>query len=348
MTDSRDSADNNGEVLEFISPPSIERQAHEWVVRLDDQPTAADRHGFKIWVNQSKAHRAAFEEMAGFWGEMDVLTQIVLPREQQSASAGRRYLFSSWGLGGHLAAAFSMVIAVALMFVPWGAGQQEYLTAIGEQKSIALSDGSKVLLNTNSQLRVDYNEERRKLTLLRGEAHFDVFHNAQVPFEVYAGEGLVRAVGTAFSVRLKARDVGVIVTEGKVEIDRAGAPTPATAQTPATGRQVEAGNQLIYDRQSIVTLEVAMLDDADEQLSWHEGNLVFDGETLEQVVQELKRYTPLQIRIPHKKTRQIKVGGVFKIGDLESFFEALERGFNIEVKEVVPGKVVHLLYKEKS
>lgn len=367
MTDERDlAADAGGSVLDFTGPATIERQAHQWMVRLDDQPCEADLQAFKLWVNQSKAHRVAFEGAVSFSGEMDVLAQIELPREQEAARRRAWAIGFPWQSFKPFAmSCCCLLIALVAVFMWQQPIHKEYTTAIGEQLTVELPDGSSVLLNTQSRLLVDYSRERRQLTLLRGEAHFDVFHNPDLPFEVYAGKGLVRAVGTAFSVRMKTRNVGVIVTEGTVEIDSVESsvsaihPTPepdnaahgsGASDTPepsllAAGLRVRAGSQLVYDRESIATVDIAEVEQMDEQLSWHNGHLVFNGETLKQVVEEVSRYTTLKIIIPEEKTRDIRIGGIFKIGDTESFFEALERGFDIQVKEVVPNKEVHLLYR---
>ena len=360
MTDDRDVTRAAGaEVLSFDAPESIEAEAHRWMIRLDDEPTIEDREAFKQWVNQSNEHRAAFEDVIGFSAEMDLVSQIVLPRERVSLEKGGASVFSGWGAFRHLATASCLVLALAVLVLP-GNPDEVYMTAIGEQKTVELEDGSWVLLNTNSRLRVDYHAEYRRLVLERGEAHFDVAHNKARPFEVYAGEGLVRAIGTAFSIHLRTRQVGVLVTEGIVEIDSIQPNESSELELPsdveavsrsapkARGMRVNAGHLLVYDRELITAVETAAVEQMDEQLSWHDGTLVFDGESLEQVVAAVSRYTQLKIIIPQKKTRALEVGGVFKIGDIESFLDALERGFEIEVKEVTPGKVVKILYKEKS
>ena len=367
MSEQQSSQNKRGEVLEFAASSSIEHQAQEWMIRLDDQPTPDDLQHFKRWVNQSKAHQSAFEEVVAFSAEMDVLSQIVLPREQMASRSGLFASLFAWTQFRWMAMACSgLLIAFVVTMLPPTDSGQYYVSAIGEQRRIALADGSSVLLNTNSEVRVDYLPDRRQLTLLRGEAHFDVNHDPARPFEVSAGKGLVRALGTAFTVHLRRRDVGVIVTEGRVEIARAdsvaasappesGAPpteaSPSADKTTAPALpppvQVKAGNQLVYDRESSATLERAEVAPGDGQLSWHKGDLVFDGETLAAVVEEVSRYTVIKIRIPEAKARQIKIGGVFKVGDTEAFFEALERGFGIRVDKTVPGKVVDL-YLDKQ
>ena len=114
---------------------------------------------------------------------------------------------------------------VVVTVFDFGDSQQAlYVTAIGEQKTITLADNSVVQLNTNSRLSVDYNDKLRGIHLIEGEAHFQVAHNPDLPFEVYTGTGVVRAVGTSFSVYIKHKQVEVVVDQGIVEIDTMPAP----------------------------------------------------------------------------------------------------------------------------
>jgi transmembrane sensor len=366
-------------VIDFPDTQSIEAQAAAWMAKLDtEEPSKQDLREFSRWVNEDESHREAFEGMIAFWDEMNVLTQAVLPREvidpgtadSPTQVATRRF---GWLARGSLAGAALMLLLVisTLWIVPSFQRPQPliYVTQVGEQKNIDLPDGSTVLLNTNSRLEVGYNELRRKLTLERGEAHFDVFHNPNRPFEVQAGKGLVRAIGTAFTVHVRKVDVEVIVTEGTVEVDRAepveASITFTTAQTSLSdvkksdeeivageehlpfeaGIQVKAGNKLVYDKEVLAQVKLAVASKVEEQLSWHEGMLIFKGEPLEQVVVEVSRYTGLKIVIPERKTRELKVGGIFKVGDTDSLFEALRDGFDIHVKEI-SDDTVYLISRE--
>ena len=118
-----------------------------------------------------------------------------------------------------------------------GMNKTSYSTAIGKQQLITLNDGSTVLLNTNSQIKVDYSDQARNITLVKGQAHFDVMPNPNQPFNVYAGTGLVKAVGTAFSVYLQPEIIEVTVTEGTVELSALDQPAPLT---PSVLRQPNA------------------------------------------------------------------------------------------------------------
>ena len=379
-----DSSDNSAAVLEFPDIKTVQTQASQWLAKLDaEQPSAQDLAAFKQWVNAAPEHRQAFEELVEFWDEMNILTQAILPREaaelsadtiagpsaaQANATAEYRPALSRYLAfpRAAFATAFVAMAAIVLTFALQIGSPTVYSTAIGEQKTLQLADGSTVQLNTNSTVEVDYSDSTRRLNLTQGEAHFDVAHNPDRPFEVYAGNRLVRAIGTAFTVHVRKIDVEVIVTEGTVEIDQpdepelntnisiAQAPNSATAGSSTTGSsktgsdtpvKASAGSVLTFSKDLIDDVEVMVGAQLQDQLSWRQGMLVFNSEPLQSVVDEVSRYTDLTIIIPERSAREMKVGGLFKVGDTESLFEALREGFDIHVKEV-SSNVVYLISTE--
>ena len=362
------SKDNGGAVLDFPENKSIQTQASEWLAKLDaEQPSKRDLADFKQWVNADSAHRIAFEELVEFWDDMNILTQAVLPRElltngllanelvankllPEQPSQRRPWYASMQTVMGAALLAIAAVVATITMQLP---STTIYTTGVGEQKTVQLADNSIVQLNTNSRLEVHYSDSTRRLTLSQGEAHFDVAHNPNRPFEVYAGQGLVRAIGTAFTVHIRKIDIEVIVTEGTVELDRAAQPTIETnikvdTNANSTAKptvKASAGSVLTYDKDLLNDVELMVASQLEKQLSWREGMLVFKGEPLQNVVDEVSRYTNLKIIIPERSAREMKVGGLFKVGDTESLFEALRDGFDIHVKEV-SNDVVYLISNE--
>ena len=355
MSHHSDTQPNQGAVLAFPEHKSTQTQASEWLAKLDaEQPSPQDLAAFKQWVNADPAHRIAFEELVEFWDEMNILTQAVLPRELMAPQAKpRRALAPIRAAMG--AAALAIVAVASILSLPLGTSI--YTTGVGEQKTIQLADNSVVQLNTNSRLEVDYSSDLRRLSLTQGEAHFDVAHNPQRPFEVLAGQGLVRAIGTAFTVHIRKIDVEVIVTEGTVEL--APAPTPQVTAVPIANSdstpqpkpdrrlQATAGSMVTFDKNLLSDVEHMVASQLEKQLSWRDGMLVFKAEPLQSVVDEVSRYTNLTIIIPERSAREMKVGGLFKVGDTESLFEALRDGFDIHVKEV-SNDVVYLISSDQQ
>lgn len=313
--------DGRRRVVDFPTPESVDTQAAKWLAILDsDNPPQHKVEEFKVWVNQSESHREAFEELLSLWDEMNILTQSVPPRRKK----GRNFVPRGFW-PGCLAAGLSLVVLAVLMLALLGPGAQEsiYVTEIGEQKTVRLPDGSSVLLNTNTWLKVDYDSELRRVQLERGEALFQIAKDSRRPFEVYAGDGIIRAVGTAFTVHLRNAAVEVLVTEGVVEIEKGRQKQPIPAAMPAAERtfappdfpalmpmsqpgpvpaQISAGTRAVFDLDEFDAVELAQLDmpRMDAQLAWRHGVLAFDQEPLEKVVEEMARYTSLKLVIPDR------------------------------------------------
>ena len=358
-----------GAVVDLSEQGSIDDQAARWVARLDfEEPNPTIVADFKRWINQSPAHWQAFESYVDLWGEMDLMAELVPPSRQQRRVWQwlPRPMAVSW-------VALAGIMIVTLLTLPLfnSPDAEVYVTAIGEQRQLQLSDGSSALLNTNTRMAVRYTAERREIHLLQGEAHFEVKHNADKPFEVSAGNGLVRAVGTAFTVHLRNDDVEVVVTEGVIEIDSVPPPDQAAAQattpahnqpatvvnpgqhtapavtpTPAQPR-VSAGAFATYDRHTAKHIVLAELEKIEQKTAWQQGLLIFDDEPLEQVVAEVGRYTSTRIVIQGSRLRQFKVGGQFKVGDTEAMFEALQISFNIRAK-MIADDLIYLVLDPKQ
>jgi len=259
------------------------------------------------------------------------------------------------------ASVLGLALLIPQFFLP-GFNQVEnpnglYSAAIGEQSSLKLADGSSVQLNTNSQIKVEYTEHHRNIHLIQGEAHFTVAKNKDRPFRVYAGEGRVEAIGTAFTVYLREWDVEVLVTEGEIEL-AAQAPTEERESIPGVeglGGKVpefylaipverlgslEAGEGatiIVSQRGDGKSTPIApKLESMDSKTrtrrdSWRTGLVLFAGDSLEDVVREISRYSPVSIEIVDPVLKKIRIGGQFRVGDIESMFDVLETNFDLEV-----------------
>jgi transmembrane sensor len=206
---------------------------------------------------------------------------------------------------------------------PSSALTREASTQVGERSFLVLADGSKVTLNTASSVRADYSGGERRLTLLRGEAFFDVAKDPNRPFVVTAGSRRVIAVGTAFNVRLQDRSVRVTLVEGKVRVMRSRpADNGVDAQDP-TGSAVTlvAGSALVTEADGPDRVERL---DANRATSWRNGKLVFEGERLEDVVAEMNRYSRETLVIAGPTLKDRKVSGVFEPTEGHAFAKALE------------------------
>ncbi len=338
-------------IVRFPDRKAIEEEAAIWVARLDarGELTAAELTLLKQWVSQSNQHKEAIDRMSALWGGFDILDEMNYT-EETSADILRPTWYSSpkWWATGAVAATLLVVSFVGII-----GGQQvgpeleqagHYLTVIGEQRTIALSDGSEVILNTNSEIKIDLRDSVRNIHLLKGEAHFDVASDKERPFLVHANGGIVKAVGTAFTVFLRKKAVEVTVSEGVVAlfpqtegsvVDEALGHAPASL-TPVAA--LTAGQNAVFGEE--VESMTRMSDEAlDRKLLWRGGFIAFAGEPLATVVADVSRYTDVVIEINDPLLEQLPIGGYFKVGEVEGMFEALEGAFGVSVERLSPTRV---------
>jgi transmembrane sensor len=205
-------------------------------------------------------------------------------------------------------------------------------TAIGEQRTVTLAEGSRVTLNTDTKLTTDLGASKRRIFLERGEAMFEVAHDKARPFIVDSRFGSVRAVGTKFVVRLdEEQGLAVIVTEGKVIVTRAGsASRTAGARTTLTAGQELASRK---DRVRVANLEAEQLK---RELAWRQGDIVFEGESLAEAAAEMQRYTSTQISVD-PAVADYSIGGYFRTGDIDAFVSTVEDIFPVKSERSAKG-----------
>ena len=326
-----------GELHRIESREAIEDAAGDWIARLEaDDASEADRRRFAEWLAEDRRHRETFEAMRRTWHRLDALgavaqaatgetsaTDVERPRRRGVVRAAAALLLLTVG------AAFWAGLRTPAFVV--------YETAVGHQLSVSLDDSSTVDLNTDTFIEVAFTDTERAIRLVRGEAHFTVAKDADRPFVVFAGGGVVKAVGTRFNVYLTAsRGTEVTVTEGVVEVAKAVEPAIVSADTGSRHRPLQAarlseGQEVRYNGQLGAVAEIRT-PEVERRLAWRDGMLSFDGETLEQVVAEVSRYTNVQFVIADPELRELKVGGYFKSNDLAALTALLETAFGVDVR----------------
>src|SRR5690606_10333854 len=285
-------------------------------------------------------HRSAYAELKGTWGRLHALAGRTTFREALAAAdmpaasvrrAGRRRLRLAAATAAAAALAIGLILGAVLL--PPGGDETQYATRVGERSMVALSCGSTLELNTDTAVEVDYSGALRRVTLLRGEAYFRVAPDPARPFVVAAGPGTIRAVGTGFVVRLMSPEaVAVTVTEGVVELANAG--TDVQAGSPpdahASRPRLRSGQRAEMDRATTRIQELAAAELARSQ-AWRDGMLIFDGQQLDAVVREVGRYTDIRLVIADEALASLRIGGAFRVGDVDALLEVLEKSFGIEV-----------------
>ena len=334
-------------VVEFEARTSIERQAREWLVRMDgDEPlTEAEVEALREWMRRSVLHREELARICTFWGQANVLTELAVCLE--SATQKRSGRSARWATAVALAA--SAVLATVIL--SWWYLQRldrtstgGYQTLVGQQRSIALSDGSSIQMNTDSQVQVAYTRDSRTIRLLKGEALFSVTPDPQRPFDVYASDRMVRAVGTAFDVHLDGGQLDVVVTKGVVDVAEVNQQRTTTRRKPPEGQGESSSSSLGWLKAGEMTsvrrgsdhIEVQQLADPELQrkMAWQKGYLSFSGEPLSEVVEQMNRYSPVMLAIGDPKLASIAIGGRFRIGDLDAVLDVLQTNFGIQAHRV--------------
>jgi transmembrane sensor len=214
----------------------IEQAAAAWLVRRDrDEWSDADEAMLREWLSASLAHRVAFVRLETAWvqtGRLKALAAGVTRTSLSGASPAepdargappRRTPLTS------IAAAVLITSTVGALWLAMAHPGASYRTAVGSIKAVPMKDGSTITLNTDSGIRVAISDTERRVDLEKGEAFFEVAKDLNRPFVVRVGDERVTAVGTKFSVRREADDVRVIVTEGRVRVERAEAHQQAAA-----------------------------------------------------------------------------------------------------------------------
>lgn len=226
------------------------------------------------------------------------------------------------------AVAASLVLAAAVgslwHFSKDGSGS--YRTRVGAISTVPLPDGSRITLNTNSQIHVALNPTERRIELDHGEAFFEVAHDATRPFIVEIADKRVIAVGTKFSIRREDRDIRVLVTEGRVRIERIGDST----RTPQT--QLAAGSEA-RTAQTAVMIDQPAPAEVDQLLSWRTGYITFRDTTLADAVADFNRYSDRKIVVEDPEIAGIRIGGNFRPDNVDAFLSLIQSGFPVHVEQ---------------
>lgn len=334
---------NYDNIEQFPGATRVEHEAAQWVTLCDRRTlTSEEVAAFEAWKAESPRHVEALENARAAWDAFDGLPALDVfslpPEPIEYTSPALKRGVSRRGVAAAIAAGLALVVAggVAWKLKPshQPPQRQVFRTALGEQKTVTLSDGSSIVLNTESLVEVDYSGFVRAIRLVAGEAYFEVEHDANRPFIVHAGEDMVRAVGTAFAVYLKGESVEVTVAEGRVALMPENADGIGASIEAAPSAEVAAGERATLIKSSAPQVKQIAEPALARQLSWRTGLLSFAGEPLSVVIDEVSRYTDYEIEVVEPSINSIPIGGSFRVGEVDEFLLALEGAFNIKVEHV--------------
>ena len=315
-------------------PQALAEQASLWLARRDRGLTPAEQDDYMQWIvadprhaEAMMQHAAAFERMMHLyewqpWHTTEGNPDLFAPR--------RRMRWWPWAASVVLAAA----AAVGLSFIySWHAPAAPAVTSyLQVNERLALPDGSRVELKDGSRIVVQYSDRERRVKLTGGEAQFSVWQDARRPFIVEAGGIEVRAVGTVFNVRLADRAVEVLVTEGRVKVNRE--PPAATSGGSVAEVMLAAGEQtavpLAVDAvQAAPVVVPATSEQISQSLAWQTPRLQFWETPLAEAVAEFNRLNRFQIVIGDAELGGRLIGGTFRPDNVEGFVRLLETTLDV-------------------
>ncbi|TBU93414.1 FecR family protein [Phytopseudomonas dryadis] len=307
---------------------SVDEQAAYWFSRCSGNPLSAEQDALlQAWLAADPAHARAFSELQRIWAECDRIRRPATPPAEPVRP--RR-----WSLFRELAAC-AMIVGGLLLSTSGGLWERpgyelELQTARGEQRDVELQDGSRISLNVDSRIRVRFYTDRREVRLTQGEAYFAVAPAPGRPFDVLAGEGRVRVVGTRFTVRRGAQSLGVAVESGRVALQ---------ADADDLGETLlGAGDSADYDYRT-ATLQRTRRG-ADEIASWRQGQLIFHNRPLGQLLDELSAYREAPVQLGDARLAGLQVSGSLNIEQPDDFLAALPHLLPVQVERLRDGRAL--------
>jgi transmembrane sensor len=305
--------------------------AESWVVRLaSPEFSEQDRDAFEAWCAEGPGNLAAFRQLDRLHErarelKADPLVAAAARTARRRTAAGRQGRIWAWGA---VAAGLGALALTALLQWPATVPAQRHVTAVGEQRELRLPDGTRALLDTDSELSVRYGQ-RREVTLERGRVELDIAAQKDRPFVLLAANGTINDIGTRFQVARSSEQVTVVLLEGEVSVTTADSDAAPTVLKP--GRQASFGPGRPI-AQADADLEAAQ--------AWKRGELVFNNRPLAELVREMNRYSTLHIRLAEPGLDNIAVSGLFHAGDQAALVKALESGWSLRAERVSDSEIV--------
>ena len=306
-------------------------EAAQWSLRLADGE--AEEDAFQAWLDADIENRRAYEELSAtlaglenFAGAPEMVSlrgqAMVAARRSHDLLRAKAFFSSRLGLAASIA-----VLAVSLIAggVWWRWQSHTFVTGVGERRAFVLVDGSRLTLDAASRVDVDYSAERRRLSLARGRARFDVAKDALRPFTVESGGQLVVATGTSFSVERVKKQVHVVLYEGRVEV----LPVHGERNKPLL---LQPGQELVAaDNASRKTVSIAAVDTT-RAVAWESGELAFADEPLGLAVERVNRYASRHLKVGDAAAAQVRISGVFHAGDTATFVDGVTALFPVRAE----------------
>lgn len=298
----------------------VQMRAAEWVNQRRDSGSWSDEDQAALdeWLGEAPAHCVAYWRLDAAWEHTRRLSALhPLPHEIAPSQRPHLPLLLKIAAGIVVAA-----LGTATVYFQRHQSEHSFTTAIGSREIVTLADNTRIELNTNTALRIS--PDQKTVWLDRGEAYFEVKHDATRNFSVIADGHRVTDLGTKFSVRSGADRLQVALVEGRVRLDVPKGPKRESLLLSTGDVAVAVGSALTVTRMPA--------DELAHELAWRNGMLVFDNTTLGDAVAEFNRYNREQLVIADSSVVHLKIDGTFPATDTALFMRAAQQLFRLHVE----------------
>jgi transmembrane sensor len=288
----------------------IEDEAAAWLARLNaDRRDVGDEAAFRAWRAQDPQHQAVFEDATAIWELAGGLPREMLHETPKPPRMGRREVM----------AGLAVTAVVAGTFTFWGRAEAKvYETAIGERRTIVFEDRSVVTLDTDTRIGVQFNERRRLVDLQRGRVNFQVSSERDRPFIVSSANETIVARQSNFDVRRDGDQISVLLIDGHISVEKGG----RASALQSGQRLVASADGMRVDKPNLLPL-----------LAWQKGQAILENEKLTDAVAEMNRYSDIKVTIGDRAITDLRVSGVYKVGDNLSFARSIARLLPLKVQQ---------------
>lgn len=314
--------------LEMLScAEDIDTCASEFILRRHDVGgwNEVDQQALDAWLNESLSHRTSYWRLEAAWARadrLDALKQSPLNTNEATSGSRRRSIFT-------VAAAAALLVALAsaaALNYSWRGTDTAYATTLGGHRTIVLADGSRVELNTDTDLRIETDSAHRTVQLVKGEAFFQIKHDAARPFVVLANGHRVVDLGTEFLVRENGDGVKVAVVQGRARLEYTDASKEQQAIVLSPGEEaVSTRNALSVTKKTITESET--------ELGWRHGVLVFHHTALPDVAAEFNRYNRAKIVIADPQVVSLTISATLPTTDVSAFARMAQNFLGLHVEK---------------
>jgi transmembrane sensor len=312
---------------ESNQPNITATQAAYWRAQLSsDLVTDQHRREFEIWLSERPENKAAWLEINAFWSGLDNLTEADVTGAKNSrvitvktpGTIRPNFRFARPAL----AIAASLLLLVSIAYTQTGFYFADYTTAPGKQRNLILADGSTILMNTDTAISVNYSAQQQHIILHDGEAYFAVAADAKRPFQVQTDYGSVRALGTAFNIKIREQQETVTVYQHAVKV---------TTEHGEVLETLSEGQAVVFTETAIDPVKTGTLQRA---RAWRDQRMIFQDRSLAEVIAELNRYRSGRIIIMNNAIKKLPVTGVFDTVDTNVALKTIEQSLPINVTKI--------------